>query len=199
MTYFTVRPDTAPHLRELMRVTSLSARSLQIELARLERLGLVERDVADDRRVRIKAALRHPAWGPFRQLVRAYGDPAVLLRLALADVPGIAAAFVFGSVARGTADERSDVDLCMLLEPVLEPDERDLEVILVQRAVEASLALGREVHLVVQTPSQLARHLATRHVFYEDVVTGPKLWVLGDPARLAAIEATRPRKIVRTA
>jgi hypothetical protein len=66
-------------------------------------------------------------------------------------------------------------------------------------AVEASLALGREVNLVVLTTSQLSRNLAARRAFYENVVAGPKLWVLGDPARLASIPPARVRKTAPTA
>jgi predicted nucleotidyltransferase len=197
--FFTVRPEAAPHLRALMRLTGLSARSLQLELARLERLGLVERDVKEDRRVHVRASHHHPAWGSFRHLVRVYGDPALLLHFALADVPGVATAFVFGSVAHGTADAHSDIDLCILTEPALEPEVQTLEDILVRRAVEASLALGREVNLVVLTTSQLSRNLAARRAFYENVVAGPKLWVLGDPARLASIPPARVRKTAPTA
>ena len=197
--YFAVRPNDAPHLRALMRQTGLSARSIQLELERLERLGLAEREVAIGGRVHIRAVHRGTAWAPFRDLVHAYADPAALLRFALADVRGIAAAFVFGSIARGTADGQSDVDLFVLADPAPEGDLRMLERVVAQRTVEASLAIGREVHFVALTPARLAEKLANGRAFYENVVTGPKRWVLGSPVDLRAVRRKSRLKAVEFA
>lgn len=177
--YFTARPDHTPHIRALMRQTGLGARSLQVELERLERLGLIEREVAVNGQVHIRAAGRRAAWAPFRDLVQAYADPAELLHFAIGDVPGIAAAFVFGSVARGTADVESDIDLFVLAEQLSDTDRRSLERELGQRTVDASLGIGREVHCVILTVSQLVEKLSSGRVFYENVIAGPKRWVLG--------------------
>lgn len=56
-----------PHLRELLRVTGLGARSLAVELARLERLGVVRR-APDGRRVRWVLVADAPVWGALRHL-----------------------------------------------------------------------------------------------------------------------------------
>jgi predicted nucleotidyltransferase len=191
--YFTVRPDDTPHIRALMRRTGLSARSVQLELERLERLGLVERQVATDGRVHIRATGLDTRWTPFRHLVQAYADPADLLHFALADVQGISAAFVFGSVARGTADDQSDVDLLVLTKPLLDSDAGTVERTVIRRAVEASLAIGREVNPVVLTLSQLAEKLANGRVFHGNIMAGPKRWVLGSPKGLRSV-----RRMART-
>jgi predicted nucleotidyltransferase len=191
--YFTVRPEDAPHVRALMRGTGLGARSLQLELTRLERLGLVKREATEDGRVRIRATARRAAWAPFRELVRAYADPVDLLRLALADVPGITAAFVFGAFARGTADDESDVDLFVLVEPMSDASAPTLDRVLAQRTVEASVAIGREVNPFVVTASQFAERLAAGRGFYENVIAGPKRWVIGTPKNLAKAQRTPKR------
>jgi predicted nucleotidyltransferase len=192
--YFTVRPEDAPHMRALMRGTGLSARSLQLELRRLERLGLVEREASQDGRVRIRATASRAAWAPFRGLVRAYADPVDLLRLALADVPGVAAAFVFGSLARGTADDESDVDLCVLPELLSDASAPTLRRVLAQRTVEVSVAIGREVNPFVITASQFAERLAAGRAFYENVMAGPKRWVIGTPKNLANMQRMPRRR-----
>jgi predicted nucleotidyltransferase len=108
----------------------------------------------------------------------------------LTDVPGVRAAFVFGSTARGTHRADSDVDLF-----VLEDSEVDRRRMLTQLA-EAGLLLGREVNAVRYTPESLAErlgdpsHAAFR--FVRDALTGPKRWVAGDPTEIAAVaEAAR--------
>jgi predicted nucleotidyltransferase len=158
---------------------------VQLELSRLEQLGLVERVPAPDGRVRIRVISRSAAWAPFRALVRTYGDPADLLRLALADVAGIAAAFVFGSVAQGTEGPESDIDLFVVAGAAERAEVRELEQLVARRTVEASLAIGREVNVVVRTGRQLSDKLVARHGFHERILAGPKLWVLGDGRAIA--------------
>jgi len=195
--YFAVRPDDAPHIRALMRNTGLTARSLQIELARLQRLGLVVREVATDGRVHIRAISGGAAWAPFRHLVRTYADPTELLRFALADVPGIAAAFVFGSVARGSPRSESDLDLFVLAEPALEGNSHILERVLAQRTVEASLSIGREVNPMVLTACQLAAKVGDRSSVYENLVAGPKRWVFGSGASLRDVRRVMRSKVTK--
>jgi predicted nucleotidyltransferase len=56
-----------------------------------------------------------PRWRLLRELVRELADPVDVVRDALSDVPGLEAAFVFGSMARGTdIREGSDIDLFIL-------------------------------------------------------------------------------------
>src|SRR5829696_5197205 len=104
--FFALRPEARPHLREVQRVLGLGSASAQRDLDRLVTLGALERR-RDGRRVCYAVAERPPVWGPIRTLLGA-SDPAALLRDALRDVPGIAAAFVFGSTAAGTARPQSD-------------------------------------------------------------------------------------------
>lgn len=185
-------------MRALMRHTGLSARSFQLEFARLEQLGLLRRDVALDGRVHIRATENRDAWMPFRGLVRAYADSSDLLRLALVDVPGVAAAFIFGSVARGTADATSDVDLCVIADDGHGESLDRLERVIVQRTVEASLSIGREVNTVVLTASRLTEKLADERVFYVNIIAGAKHWVLGSPADVAMFLPTIAAQAVKS-
>ena len=185
ISYFVVRPDDTPHLRALMRHTAMSARSFQLEFARLGQLGLLRREALPDGRVLIRTTERRDLWAPFRALVRMYADPVDLLRLALIDLAGIEAAFVFGSVARETADDQSDVDLCVIAKGGDDARIEALERSLAQRTVEASLGIGREVNVVVVTAARLAAKLALGRGFYPRIIASEKRWVLGDSRTLA--------------
>jgi predicted nucleotidyltransferase len=189
---FALRPDDTPHVRALLRTAGLTARSLQIELDRLVALGLLRRE-ADGRRTCLRLADDHPAWPPLRQLVRTLADPADLLRLALVGVPDIRAAFVFGSVARGAAHTGSDVDLFVLLADddayrsggahLAAPPE------LWRGTGEVSLLLDREIDVVVRTVDAVRHRLVHRTPFYENLLAGPKRWVVGDARTLDAVLA----------
>ena len=113
------------------------------------------------------------------------------------DVPGVRAAFVFGSLARGTHRADSDVDLF-----VLEDSEVDRRKMLSQLA-EAGLLLGREVNAVRYTPESLAERLCDpshpAFRFVRDALTGAKRWIAGDPAEVAAVAETARIPLVELA
>lgn len=174
--YFVLHPDKALHFRALQRVTRVSSRSLQHEIARLEALGMVQRE-RDGRLVRYRAVAGHPRWSVLRQMIREFADPAELLRVALADIPGIEAAFIFGSFARGDAHPESDVDVLALGEAV---EELETEYALAESALESAGLLGREVNVVSYTPAQFATRLMRRAPFLTSVMGGAKKWLVGD-------------------
>jgi predicted nucleotidyltransferase len=172
--YFVLHPDKALHFRALQRVTRVSSRSLQHEIARLEALGMVQRE-RDGRLVRYRAVAGHPRWSVLRDMVRQFADPAELLRVALADIPGIEAAFIFGSFARGDMHAESDVDVFALGDALKDLDTR---LALTQQTVEASILLNREVNVTRYTRDKLkARRTGG---FLASVLAGPKQWLVGD-------------------
>jgi predicted nucleotidyltransferase/DNA-binding HxlR family transcriptional regulator len=179
--YFVLHPDKALHFRALQRVTRVSSRSLQHEMARLEALGLVQRE-RDGRLVRYRAVAGHARWSVLREMVRQFADPAELLRVALASVPGIEAAFIFGSCARGEMDERSDIDVFALGEGL---SELEPELELVAGTSEAAVLLGHEVNVTRYTRQKLEQRRAGG--FLRSVLTGPKEWLIGDAAVLEPV------------
>jgi predicted nucleotidyltransferase len=172
--YFAVNPEAAPHGRALERATGLRPRSLQNELARLVSLGILIRET-DGRRVRYQLDEAHPAWPHLRQLVRHLSEPADVLPFAVAEVPGVEAAFVFGSYAKDTAGAESDIDLFVLIDQADEPA-------LLRQTMEAGVLLGREVNVISVTRDELEERASTP--FFRDVLAGPKQWVRGSAAAL---------------
>lgn len=171
---FAVHPDDAPYGREIQRRTGLTPRSLQTELARLESLGVVRRR-PEGRLVRYELIESNPRWRALRSLIRELADPVDVVRNALSDVPGIAAAFVFGSFARGDTREDSDVDVFIIDDGI--PEER-----LASRTIEAEILLGREVSVVQMTRDELAERIESGSFFIDNVFRRPKLWLVGTEA-----------------
>ena len=172
--YFVLHPDGAPHFRGLQRATGISSRSLQHELARLEELGMIQRE-RDGRLMRYRRVADHPRWTVLRELVREFAAPRAVLRVALAEVPGLEAAFIYGSCARGEMDERSDIDVFAVGDALKDLDTR---LALTKRTVEASILLDREVNVTRYTQDKLeARRTGG---FLSSVLAGPKQWLVGD-------------------
>lgn len=168
---FAVHPEDASYGREIQRRTGLTPRSLQTELARLESLGLVRRR-SDGRLVRYELVEGTPKWSTFRRLIRELADPVDVVRNALADVPGIGAAFIFGSFARGDTREDSDVDVFIIDDDIPEP-------LLARRTIDAEILLGREVNVVQMTRDELAGRIEAGSSFIRTVFSRPKLWLVG--------------------
>jgi predicted nucleotidyltransferase len=171
---FAVHPDDAAHGREIQRRTGLTPRSLQTELARLESLGVVRRR-HEGRLVRYELIQSNPRWSALRTLIRELADPVDVVRNALADVPGIAAAFVFGSFARGDTREDSDIDVFVIDDAI--PEEQ-----LARRTIDAEILLGREVSVVQMTRDELAQRIESGSSFIDNVFRRPKLWLVGTEA-----------------
>jgi predicted nucleotidyltransferase len=182
--YFLIRPEYRPHARELQRVLRLGGASLERELERLVALGAIERR-REGRRVRYGAVATSPVWRAVAILEGSAADPTILVRDAVVDVPGIHAAFIFGSLATGTYGSDSDIDLF-----VIEDESADSRKLFTQLG-ELALLLDREINAVRYTPQSLAtrlgddRHPAWR--FVRDTLTGPKRWVAGAASAIGPI------------
>jgi predicted nucleotidyltransferase len=152
--------------------------ALKRELLRLEALGLLRR-VEEDGKVYFDPVLAHPSWAAFRTLLREHGDPVDVVREVLRDVPGIKAAFVFGSTVRGGARKGSDVDVLIV--------EEGMPTAAIGRAmIEAESLLNRPLDVKRFTPAALAAKLSRGSVFLHEAVSGPKAWLIGSEDALAA-------------
>jgi predicted nucleotidyltransferase len=176
--HFLLHPERRLHFRGLQEHTRLGTGALQRELARFEALGLVAREEQEGR-VYYQAVADHPSWGAFRTLVRQHADPAAVVREALRDVPGIQAAFVFGSTVRGGARADSDVDVLIV--------EEGMPLAAIGRATSgAQSLLHRPIDVKRYTPATLAAKLRRGSEFLQDALAGPKTWLIGSEAALAA-------------
>ena len=172
LVHFSLHPEAALHFRALQRHTSLGTASLQTELERLEKLGLIARE-RQNRKVVFHPRLAHPAWRPIRALIREFADPIEVLRDALSAVGGIEAAFLYGSFSTGDVHEESDIDVLVLGESIAPAG-------IGMAGLEASALLGRQVDICRYTRSQMEGRLALGSVFLRSVLEGPKRWIIGD-------------------
>jgi DNA-binding transcriptional ArsR family regulator len=157
------------HLREIQRQTHLAIGTVRQDIEKLVKMGLVSRR-KDGNRVYYSANWKHSLAGEIRQLV--------LKTVGLADVLGAAlkaenvrCAFVFGSVASGSAGAESDIDLMMIGTIGL-------------RKVSALLSgmgdrLGREINPHVLSPEEFAEREAAGDHFLTSVLASPKIFLVG--------------------
>ena len=171
--------DREIHLRDLARLAALSPAALQKELTSLaaKELVLTRRD---GNRLYYRANTAHPLFQDLRGLVLKTSGIGPEIARALSAAEGIDLAFVFGSVAAGTASGSSDVDLLVIGSVGL----RKLTTAL--RGLADSLA--REINPVCLTAAEWREKRRKRDAFATRVATEPKLWLKGGPDALAAME-----------
>jgi predicted nucleotidyltransferase len=178
LVHFAMYPESELHLRALQRETGLGIRSLQTELARLVEMGLIRRTDAGQH-VRYAAEPSHPAWPALRSLIRSFVDVGDVLRIALGPVSGVRAAFVFGSYARGTQTDDSDVDVLVVGDEVIRSE-------LTSHAMDASMLLGREVNPLLYSANELVERARQGSEFVNEVLHGPKMWIIGNDQQIEA-------------
>lgn len=166
-----LRPDDALHVREIARLTGVPAGSLHRELRTLTAAGLLERAPFGNQ-VRYQANRACPIYPELAEIFRKTVGLADLVREALAPLGDqIVAAFVFGSMADGSAQASSDVDLFVV--------GRATYADIVERLLPLRERLGREINPVVMSREDLAVQRASRERFVERVLAGPKVFLKG--------------------
>jgi predicted nucleotidyltransferase len=170
LAHFVVHPDRREHGRALERHTGLGKRSLQAELERLEAMGLVRRE-QDGNRIIYTRESSNAQWRAIDSLVGAYA-PALVLRDVLQDVPGVEAAFIFGSMARGDARPDSDIDLLVYGDSI--PDGAVGGALL-----DAAVVLDRRLDTKRYNRDRFLRDAQPDASFLPHALAGPKLWLIG--------------------
>ena len=173
---FLLQPSHSLYLRELARLTGNHAGTLGRELAKLVQAGLLLR-IDQGNQSRYSANVQHPLFPELAAMFRKTHGIVAALRTALEPLAGqITLAFVHGSVASGTANQHSDVDVLLV-------GTADF-VAVVQALYPLHEQLGREVNPAVWTPQELAAKAQAGDIFVREVLRKPKLWIQGDDYEL---------------
>ncbi|MDE2489763.1 MAG: nucleotidyltransferase domain-containing protein, partial [Elusimicrobia bacterium] len=110
---FVLRPGQRLYLREVSRLTGSDVRAVKQELDRLERLGFLKSEISGNRRY-MEVNREFPIYQELKAIALKTIGLGETLRAAMTSLPGIQAAFVYGSVAKGEETPESDLDLFIL-------------------------------------------------------------------------------------
>jgi predicted nucleotidyltransferase len=167
------QPERGFHINELLRLTGLGSASLQRELKKLAEAGLVRSERVGNLR-RFQANADSPVHGELVALTRKTLGVEPMLRKALEPLgPKLEAAFLYGSVAKGTDTAKSDVDV-MLVGKNLTLNK------VLQLLMPLEEQLGRKINPTLLTPAEFKRRLAEHDSFVNRVLAQPTLPLMGD-------------------
>ena len=183
-------PDRAYHVNDLRRLTKSGKGGLQRELTALARVGLINlRKVGNQ--VHCQANRDAPIFEELRSIVRKTFGMAEPLRSALQSLGNaVRAAFIFGSVAKGTDTAASDVDVFVL------SDSLDYGT-LMEALAPCEQQLGRKINPVLYSTSELRAKLAENASFITRIISQERIPLIGSTD--APTEPGKPGKAGETA
>jgi predicted nucleotidyltransferase len=178
-----LRPDERFHVRELERLTGISAGSLHRELKAMAQAGLLVRE-RQGNQVLYRADRSCSIFEELASIFRKTVGLGSLFSEALSTLGGaIEVAFIFGSMAAGTQTSESDIDICVVGDVSL------LEVVKALAKVKDNL--GRELNPVVITTEKLKEKAVQQDRFVMRMLSEPKLFLKGDEDEFAKLVTDR--------
>lgn len=174
------QPEKCWHLRDIQRKTGLSVTTVRRELYGLVGAGILIR-TKDGNRTYYHADKESPIFPELQGLITKTAGHNMLLQQALEPLANtIVTAFIYGSIAAGKADNRSDLDLMVVGTCSFK------EVVGILHEIQNKI--GREINPSVYPPDEFAEKVKARQHFISTVLREPKIFVIGsedDLERLA--------------
>lgn len=180
------QPDKTFYLRQIVSHSGTGMSQVQKELEQLVAAGLVVRERRANQ-VHFHANPEAPIYGELLGIVTKTFGIADVLRDALARFKDrVRLAFVYGSIAKGTAHATSDIDLLLVAD--LPPSGLAVPLAGLREK------LGRKISLVSYSASEFGPLLRGQHHFISAILNGPKIWLVGDESTLDEFRQEQPRK-----
>jgi len=168
------QPDRRFQSAELIRLARSGTGAVHRQLSRLAAVGLVSVTAVGNQKF-YQANAASPVFHELHGLIAKTVGLVEPLRHALTPLGDrIAAAFVYGSVAKGSDRADSDIDLLVLSDSVRHDELYDV-------LAAAERALGRTIHPRLLTPGAWRSKRAVKDSFAWRISRGPHLMVLGSP------------------
>lgn len=158
------------YLRQLARLTHITLGPIQRELRQLVDAGLISRRTAGSQTL-YTANQQSPVFAEIKGLVtKTVGMHDVLLAALDPLRKKITLAFIYGSVARSSETQSSDVDLMIV-------GNVDFGIV-VEKLADAQRTLNREINPTVYSVNEFRKKVGEN--FLKRVVADKKLFIIGD-------------------
>jgi predicted nucleotidyltransferase len=179
-----LHPEESLHGREIARRTGLPAGTLTRELKRLADVGLLNCERRGNQLV-YSANRQSPIFEELAGILRKTSGLADVIAEALEPITDrIESAFIFGSVARGTETQGSDIDLMIV---------GSVEFgAVVDALYPAQHQLAREINPKVFSTAEWKAKVGERNSFVADVMSKKKIFLVGDEDGLTKLSRHKP-------
>ena len=167
------KPEQSFYLNELVRLAGMGKGTIKRELDRMHTAGLVTVTPRGNQD-HYQANSHCPIYEELQSIVRKTFGVADTLASALSPLwHQIDAAFIYGSIAKGSASTGSDIDLMVITDTLAYAD-------LMAELASAEHTLGRAVNPTIYDIAQFKRRRDTGNAFIVRVMEQPKMWIKGN-------------------
>lgn len=166
LTHYLVDRSASHYVRELAAILGVDPTNLSRELARLEAEGLFRSEARGNQK-HYSLNKQYPLLKEVFTILRRTIGVVPAVTDALKEVPGIQAAYLYGSFAKGEEDASSDIDILI----VGKPEATSLANV----ATRLERVLNREVNYTVIAEQELKRKLAGNDPFVRDIWNGKRV------------------------
>ena len=185
-----LHPERSYYLREIARITATVPGTLKREMDKLSEVGLLTVKKVGNQN-HYQANQECPIYEDLSNVLRkTSGLSDVLIDALLPLSEKLQSAFVFGSVASGKVNSKSDIDLLLIGEVSY------AEVVLLMHPLQEKL--GREINPKIFAAKEWKKLMKDNGAFVHDVLSKPKLFIIGSDQQLNSTEAphhtTKPNR-----
>ena len=166
-----LHPDERYHVREIARLTDTTAGTLHRELSKLAKANVLLRQLSGNQ-VYYQANRNCPIYPELTSILKkTSGLVDVLFDFLAPLAEKIEVAFVFGSVAKGTENLGSDIDVLVI---------GDIDFTEIVTALyPAQISLGREINPKIYSRELWKTSLQKQEPFIQEILNHPKLFIMG--------------------
>lgn len=169
-------PDERYFVRQLTNLVEEDSTNVSRELARLEKTGILV-STTEGKQKYYQVNRKSPIYNELHGLIVKTAGVVDVLRSALAPaMERIKVAFVFGSIAAGTEERMSDIDMIVIGKTTFSE--------IVSLISPAQKTLGREINPVVYPVTEFKHKIQENHHFLKTVLEGDKIFLIGDEGEL---------------
>lgn len=181
------QPGRSYYATELINLAGVGSGGVQRELERLTQSGLVTVR-AIGKQKHYQANPESPIFAELCSVTEKTSGLAEPLREALQPLaPQIAAAFIYGSIAKRQDTATSDVDLMIISDTLGYGDfYTTIETV--------SARLGRPLNPTIYTGKEFAKRVKEGHSFVKRVMEQPKVWLIGGEDAIAIRKSVRAKQ-----
>lgn len=173
--------DESFYLRQIVRVAGGGMGAVQRQLNTLVAAGLVTR-ANKGKQIYYQANTKSPVFGELKTIIIKTAGIGDILKIALAPIAKeIQCAFIYGSLANGTENVSSDVDVFIIGQATF------ANVVAALSPVQETLA--REINPTVYPTSEFREKLAKKNHFIKSIMAGEKIFLIGDEHELKKLAA----------
>jgi len=167
-----LHPDSRYHVREIARLTGILAGSVHRELAKLAKADVLIREMSGNQ-VYYQANRNCIIYEELVSILRKTSGLVEILAEALMPLKSnIKVALIFGSIASGTENARSDIDVLII-------GNADFNYV-VTALYPTQAILKREVNPKIYTVDEWQKLVHNNSAFAEQILKKPKLYIAGD-------------------